>query len=80
MEVYSGHSLEDTKKLIKDIKESLEEKQMDSFIDRMKAFIASIPYNLVEADAERFYHLVFYLVLKLLIGKVYPEKGKVPGK
>ncbi len=74
LEVYSGHSQEDTKKLIKEIKESLEEKQMDSFIDRMKAFIASIPYNLVEAGAERFYHLVFYLVLKLLIGKVYPEK------
>ncbi len=74
MEVYSGHSQEDTKKLIKEIKESLEQKQMDSFIDRMKAFIASIPYNLVEAGAERFYHLVFYLVLKLLIGKVYPEK------
>ena len=74
MEAYSGHSLEDSEKLIKNIKESLEKKQMDSFIDQMKAFIASIPYNLVEADAERFYHLVFYLVLKLLDGKIYPEK------
>jgi tetratricopeptide (TPR) repeat protein len=74
MEVYSGRSLEDAEKLIKEIKESLEKKQIDSFIHQMKAFIASIPYNLVEADAERFYHLVFYLVLKLLIGKVSPEK------
>ncbi len=74
MEAYSGHSLEDTEKLIKDIKESLEKEQLDFFIDQMKAFIASIPYNLVEAGAERFYYLVFYLVLKLLIGKVYPEK------
>ena len=74
MEAYSGHNLEDTEKLIKDIKESLEKKQLDSFINQMKAFIASIPYNLVEAGAERFYHLVFYMVLKLLIGKVYPEK------
>jgi len=74
MEVYSGRSLEDSEKLIKEIKESLEKKQIDSFIQQMKAFIASIPYNLVEADAERFYHLVFYLVLKLLIGKVSPEK------
>jgi len=74
MEVYSGRSLEDAEKLIKEIKESLEKKQIDSFIQQMKAFIASIPYNLVEAGAERFYHLVFYLVLKLLIGKVSPEK------
>jgi hypothetical protein len=74
MEVYSGHSLEDTEKLIKDIKEALEKKQLDSFINQMKAFIASIPYNLVEAGVERFYHLVFYMALKLLIGKVYPEK------
>lgn len=74
MEAYSGHSLEDSEKLIKNIKESLEKKQMDSFIDQMKAFIASIPYNLVEADAERFYHLVFYLVLKLLDGRIYTEK------
>jgi len=74
MEAYSGHSLEDTERLIKDIKESLEKNQVAPFIDKMKAFIASIPYNLVEADAERFYHLVFYLVLKLLTGRVYPEK------
>ncbi|MDQ1352265.1 MAG: hypothetical protein QG657_2571 [Acidobacteriota bacterium] len=74
MEVYSGHSLEDTEKLIKNVKESLEKKQVDLFIDQMKAFIASIPYNLGEAGAERFYHLVFYLVLKLLIGKVYSEQ------
>ncbi|HLP61783.1 MAG TPA: PD-(D/E)XK nuclease domain-containing protein, partial [Candidatus Deferrimicrobium sp.] len=74
MEVYSGHSQEDTEKLIKEIKDSLAKKQLAPFIHQMKAFIASIPYNLVEADVERFYHLVFYLVLKLLIGKAYPEK------
>jgi hypothetical protein len=74
MEVYSGRSLEEAEKLIDDIKESLEKKQIDSFIRQMKAFIASIPYNLVESGAERFYHLVFYLVMKSLIVKVYPEK------
>ncbi|MCX6583194.1 MAG: AAA family ATPase [Candidatus Aminicenantes bacterium] len=80
MEVYSGHNQEDTEKLIKNIMESLKKKQMDSFIDQMKALFASIPYNLVEAGAERFYHLVFYLVLKLLIGKVYPEKYTNKGR
>jgi|GEM_PF-510 len=74
LEVYSGRSLEAAEKLIKDIKGALEKKQIDSFIRQMKAFIASIPYNLVEAGAERFYHLVFYLVMKSLIVKVYPEK------
>ncbi len=74
IEAFSGHTSEVTQKLIKDIKESLGKKQLEKFIDTMKAFIASIPYNLIEAEAERFYHLVFYLILKLLIEKVYAEK------
>jgi hypothetical protein len=72
MEAYSGHSPEDSEKLLKEIKGSLEKKQMASFIDQMKAFIASIPYNLAEAGAERYYHLVFYLVLKSLVRKSIP--------
>jgi len=80
METYSEYSLEETERAIKEIKESLEKKQIDTFVQRMKAFIASIPYNLIEAGAERFYHLVFYLVLKLLIGKVFPEKNTNLGR
>jgi hypothetical protein len=73
MEEYSGTVFENAEKLLRGIKESLAKKQVDLYIEQMKALIASIPYNLVEAGVERFYHLVFYLVMKLLTGKVFPE-------
>ncbi len=55
------------------LKESLEKNDINGFIDKMKSFLAAIPYPLVTGDVEKYYHLVFYLVLKLAMGKVHPE-------
>ncbi len=55
------------------LRKALEKNNLKGFIEKMKAFLAAIPYTLVTGDVEKYYHLVFYLVLKLAMGKVNPE-------
>ncbi len=55
------------------IKDALEHNDIKGFITKMKSFLAAIPYTLVQGEMEKYYHLVFYLVLKLAMGKVNSE-------
>ena len=73
LEEYSGIGQEMSGSFILDIKDFLAAKNINGLIARMKALYASIPFNLVEGDVERYYHLVFYLVMKLAAGKSQPE-------
>ncbi len=73
VEEFSGQNQEISDSLGLEIKESLENNDIKGFIDKMKSFLAAIPYTLVTGDVEKYYHLVFYLVLKLAMGKVNPE-------
>ncbi len=73
LEEFSGQPQDVSDSLGLDIKESLENNDITGFIDKMKSFLAAIPYPLVAGEVEKYYHLVFYLVLKLAMGKVYPE-------
>ncbi len=54
------------------IQDALFTNNIPLLIEQMKTFLAAIPYNLVTSDAEKYYHLVFYLVLKTAMGKVSP--------
>ncbi|MDQ1352613.1 MAG: hypothetical protein QG657_2919 [Acidobacteriota bacterium] len=80
VEEFSGKGEDVSGSLIREIKEALENNDVEGFIGKMKAFLASIPYNLVEGDVEKYYHLVFYLVLKPLISKVTPEHSSNRGR
>ncbi len=73
VEEFSGQDQAAASSLNRAIKESLENNNIKSFINKMQAFLAAVPYTLVEGEVEKYYHLVFYLVLKLSMGKATPE-------
>ncbi len=73
VEEFSGQGQAVYKHLGQDIKEALEHNDIKGFITKMKSFLAAIPYTLVQGEMEKYYHLVFYLVLKLAMGKVNSE-------
>ncbi len=73
LEEFSGQRQNVSESLSMDIQKSLEKNNINLFIDQMKSFLAAIPYPLVTGDVEKYYHLVFYLVLKQALGKVRPE-------
>jgi hypothetical protein len=51
----------------------------EAFMNRMKAFIASIPYDL-KYDAEKYYQNIFYLLFKLLGARVEAELRSARGR
>jgi hypothetical protein len=59
---------------------TLKNNNIKGFIETMQAFFAAIPYTLVTGDVEKYYHLVFYLALKLAMGKVNPEQFSNRGR
>ncbi len=63
-----------------EIQNALRMNDISYFIEQMKTFLAAIPYNLVTSEAEKYYHLVFYLVLKTAMGKVSPEHPTSRGR
>ncbi len=73
VEEFSGQGQAVYKNTGRAIRKALEKNDTKSFINKMKSFLAAIPYPLVEGEVEKYYHLVFYLVLKLAMGKVNPE-------
>jgi hypothetical protein len=80
VEEFSGQGLAVSKRFGSAIKESLEKNDVKSFIEKMQAFFAAIPYTLVTGDVEKYYHLVFYLVLKLAMGKMNAEHFSNSGR
>ncbi|MGE5339954.1 MAG: AAA family ATPase [Candidatus Omnitrophota bacterium] len=73
LEEFSGQRQALSSSLILDIVKSLQENDLKDFIAKMQVFLAAIPYPLVVGEVEKYYHLVFYLVLKLCMEKVNPE-------
>lgn len=74
VEAFSGQEQTSFENTGFDIKEALEHNNIKGFIAKMKAFLAAIPYTLVQGEVEKYYHLVFYLILKLAMGKVNSEQ------
>ena len=73
VEEFSGQKQAVSKSMGLALRKALENNNIKDFIEKMKTFLAAIPYTLVTGDVEKYYHLVFYLVLKLAMGKVNPE-------
>lgn len=57
----------------------LKEGQVDAFMERLKCFFESIPYDLND-QTERHYHVVFYLVFKLLGQYIESEVKSTRGR
>jgi hypothetical protein len=57
----------------------LKEGQVDAFMERLKCFFESIPYDLND-QTERHYHVVFYLVFKLLGQYIQSEVKSARGR
>ncbi len=73
VEEFSGQRQAVSKDLGLALRKSLKNNDLKAFIEKMQTFLAAIPYTLVTGEVEKYYHLVFYLVLKLAMGKVNPE-------
>lgn len=73
LEEFAGQRPKVCESLSINILNALEKNDLNLFINQMKSFLAAIPYTLVTGDVEKYYHLVFYLVLKMAMGKVNPE-------
>jgi hypothetical protein len=59
--------------------EDLQEGKVDSFMTRLRAFFAGIPYELND-KTERYYQTVFYLVFKLMGQFVEAEQRSAAGR
>ncbi len=59
--------------------QELESGDVDSFLERLKCFFESIPYDLND-QTERHYHVVFYLVFKLLGQYIESEVKSAKGR
>ena len=59
--------------------EELESADVDAFMERLKCFFESIPYDLND-ETERHYHVVFYLVFKLLGQYIDSEVKSAKGR
>ena len=66
--------------ITKDLKESLEENDIEQFVIILKSLYANIPYEIFIKNAESYYHTIIYLILKLLGVKVFVEKHTNKGR
>lgn len=74
LEKYSDKRHRDIAKIIPKIKETLQEKNIDSFIERIKVLFAGIPYNISLPRYEAYYHSIIYIVLKMTGIDILTEK------
>lgn len=76
---YSGPSVKNAPFYINHFIKELESGQVDAFLTRLRSFFADFPYELNE-QKEKNYHIVFYLVFKLMgqyIGsEVHSARGR----
>jgi len=66
--------------ITKDLKESLEENDIEQFVIILKSLYANIPFEIFMKNAESYYHTIIYLILKLLGVKVFVEKHTNKGR
>jgi hypothetical protein len=74
LEKYSDKSHGDVEKIIPQIKGALKGKNISSFVEKIKALFAGIPYNISLPGYEAYYHSIIYIVLKILGIDIIPEK------
>ena len=66
--------------ITKELKESLEQNDLEHFIVILKSLYANIPFEIFIKNAESYYHTIIYLILKLLGVKVIVEKHSNKGR
>ncbi|MCD4817771.1 MAG: ATP-binding protein [Candidatus Cloacimonetes bacterium] len=66
--------------ITKDLKNSLEENDIEQFVIILKSLYANIPFEIFIKNAESYYHTIIYLILKLLGVKVFVEKHTNKGR
>jgi hypothetical protein len=74
LEKYSDKSHGDVEKIIPKIKGALKGKNISSFVEKIKALFAGIPYNILLPGYEAYYHSIIYIVLKMSGIDIIPEK------
>ncbi|MCP4146380.1 MAG: ATP-binding protein [bacterium] len=60
-------------RLLERIGKTLELDDMERFIQELKTFFASIPFNIFIGDREAYYHSIIYLILRLNGAAITPE-------
>ncbi len=67
-------------KLKYNLKTSLFEGNMDSFVENLTILFAQIPYQIVIPNREAYYHLIIYLTLKILGLEIIAEDNTNKGR
>ncbi|MGE5342464.1 MAG: AAA family ATPase [Candidatus Omnitrophota bacterium] len=80
LEGYSGKSAIDIKPITKKIRQALNDKKIDDFIQYMKILLSSIPYNIQIENREAYYHSLFYIALRLSMMEVQCEIQSAMGR
>ncbi|MGE5340838.1 MAG: AAA family ATPase [Candidatus Omnitrophota bacterium] len=80
LEGYSGKSHEAISPVTKKIRQTLNDNNIDAFIQSLKILLSSIPYNIQIENREAYYHSLIYIALRLSMFEVQCEIQSAMGR
>ncbi len=75
----SSRKLDDTYNLLRKIKQSVFQNDIDNFIKNINIIFKNIPYTIVD-DKEKYFHSLFYLIIKMLGFDIESEVITIDGR
>jgi len=80
LEGFSNKPEYETREITSGIRAALSENKIDDFIQRMKALLSSIPYNIQIENREAYYHSLVFVALKISMLDVQAEIQTAKGR